>query len=148
MYKCIYERECKCSTVLIYLGLKTYNNAHYNNWKTATTTNPFYDYFNKTSITRKEQWTKCYHIRAGINTNMSLEAFIIYSSIFIWREKLIRGVDTCVHMLLKVARDKAFNRLLKWKRKNNTQITVINKSHNTSLKLSTTVLLTSSDTQW
>ena len=33
------------------------------------------DYFNKTYNKRKEQWTKCYHIRAGINTNMYFETF-------------------------------------------------------------------------
>ena len=43
--------------------------------QSSPSTQRFYDYFSKTYALRKKEWAKCYHAKAGVNTNMYLEAF-------------------------------------------------------------------------
>ena len=94
---------------------------------------------------RKEQWTKCYHI---INTNMSLESFHHLLKHISIKRKVNKRVVTCVHIFTKFPQVEALNRLLKMEKRKTTQNHWYQQKHNTSLKLSTTAILTSFDTQW
>ena len=83
--------------------------------------------------------TKCYHIRAGINTNMYLEAFHhVFKHIYM-KGKVSKRVDRCVHMLYKLQGMKVSTDLLKVEKGKTThKITDINKD---TIQLSNYLLL-------
>ena len=49
----------------------------------------------------------------GINTNMYVEAFHHTLKYLHMKGKLNQCVDKCVHLFMKIAKDKAFERLIK-----------------------------------
>jgi hypothetical protein len=109
----------------------------------------FYQYFNQKYVPRKHQWAKCFHLRAGINTNMYLEAFHYVLKYIYLNGKVNKRVDRCVHMLLKYARDKTFDRILKKEKgKTTAKITSINQRHKHSTSLSLSKVKQISDTEW
>ena len=55
----------------------------------------------------------CYRQGSFINTNMYVEAFHRVLKYIYLRGKVNRRVDTCVHALIKIARDKFFERTVK-----------------------------------
>ena len=74
---------------------------------------------------------------AGINTNMYVEAFHNTLKQVYMRGQVSRHVDKCLHLLLWMARDKAFNRLVKLEKgKTTNRLTVIHARHKASLELS------------
>ena len=90
----------------------------------------FGQYFVKTYMHRKRQWANCYRQKAFINTNMYVEAFHHVLKYIYLNGKVNKRVDKCIHTLLKITRDKTFERLIKMtKGKKTKKITEIHKRH-------------------
>ncbi len=95
-------------------------------------------YFATNYVSRKREWAHCYRRRSMINTNMYLDAFHRVLKHIYLEGKVNRRVDTCVHTLLKISRDKSFERLIKLsKGKNSNKHDNIRKRHKTSLEMTT-----------
>lgn len=79
---------------------------------------------------RAEEWAYCYRKDTNANTNMYVESFRnVFKSAYTKR-KANRRVDNLLHILLKIARDKAFERLINVEKKSNSKkLTEINKRH-------------------
>lgn len=70
-------------------------------------------YFEKYYASRPQQWAYCFRLGVGINTNMHLESFHkIIKHVYMGGLKA-RRLDRSVGVLLKIARDKQFERLIK-----------------------------------
>ena len=76
-------------------------------------TREFAKYFEKAYIARKEQWALCFCTGSGISTNMFVEAFHRVLKYDYLKGTVNRRLDTLVCILLRVAKDKAFDRLIK-----------------------------------
>ena len=75
------------------------------------TTRDFGNYFNSHYANRPQQWAYCYRKGLGINTNMYLESFHkILKHVYLEGRKGKR-VDRVIHALMRINRDKLFNRL-------------------------------------
>ena len=85
-----------------------------NEFKTCTTnnerTNCFAKYFKLEYSQHKRQCTTCYRKIVGINTTMYIEAFHKTLNYLYMKGKINWRVDKCVHLLMKIAKDKAFER--------------------------------------
>ena len=73
----------------------------------------FADYFECHYAKRKEQWATCYRKEASINTNMYVEAFHRVLKYVYLKGKVNKRLDNCIGILLKLARDKGFERIAK-----------------------------------
>ena len=74
---------------------------------------------------------------AGINTNMFVEAFHNTLKQVYMHGRVNRRVDKFLHVLLRLARDKAFDRLVKLEKgKTTNRLSVIHARHKASLELS------------
>ena len=73
----------------------------------------FAKYFKQKYSQHKLQCTTCYQKTAGINTNMYVAAFHHILKYLYMKGKINRSVDKCIHLLMKIAKDKAFERLIK-----------------------------------
>ena len=71
----------------------------------------FLKYFQKEYIQRIKQWAPYYRIATVVNTNMAVEAFHHSLKVCYFEKKQNRRVDTLLHVLLKIARDKVFERV-------------------------------------
>ncbi len=71
------------------------------------------DYFECHYAKRKEQWATCYRKEASINTNMYVEAFHQVLKYVYLKGKVNKRLDNCIGILLKLARDKGFERIAK-----------------------------------
>ena len=71
---------------------------------------------------------------AGINTNMYMEAF--HNTLkYVYMQGPVNRCDKCLHLLLQLARDKAFNHLVKWdKGRTINRLTFIHAWHKASLE--------------
>lgn len=72
----------------------------------------FLEYFQKEYISRLKQWAPCYRIATVANTNMAVEAFHHSLKICYMEKKQNRRIDRLLHILLKIARDKVFERVI------------------------------------
>lgn len=73
----------------------------------------FKNYFVSNYVPRKEMWAACYRKGVMINTNMALEAFHKVLKHTYLEGKKNKRVDALVSILLKMIRDKNFERLVK-----------------------------------
>ena len=104
--------------------------------KSSTTAN-FGKYFQTHYANTKEQWATCYRKDAFVNTNMYVEAFHKVLKYVYMKGRVNKRLDKCIFVLLKLARDKGFERLLKIEKGKNTErISMIRSRHQSSLKLS------------
>ena len=62
---------------------------------------------------RKKQWALYYRRKAGINTNMYVESFHQLLKYVYMKGIINKRVDKCIRLLLKIARDKGFECLIK-----------------------------------
>ena len=76
----------------------------------STETASFGDYFNTYYA---DQWAACYRKAAFINCNMYAEAFHHVLKYLYLKGTTNKRVDKCVHVLMRLARDKGFERLVK-----------------------------------
>ena len=112
-------------------------------------TRHFAEYFHTYYSLRKEQWAICYRRRSGINTNMHIESFHRLLKYVYMKGKVNKRVDKCIHLLLKIARDKVFERLIKLEKgKVSHRITTVRQRHKTSLEMSTELVKDVSDGLW
>ena len=72
-------------------------------------TREFAKYFEKAYVASKEQWALCFCTGSGISTNMFVEAFHRVLKYDYLKGTVNRRLDTLVCILLRVAKDKAFD---------------------------------------
>eukprot|EP00794_Sanderia_malayensis_P011705 gene11705-12923_t len=73
----------------------------------------FHAYFTEGYMKRPEQWATCFRAGTGINTNMYTEAFHNLLKGLYFQRKQNRRIDHLLCRLLKIARDKIFEGLIK-----------------------------------
>ncbi len=105
----------------------------------------FYTYFKTHYCSRIEQWASYNRVKSNINTNMFLEAFHRVLKVAYLNNKQNRRVDRLLTTLLKISRDKVFERFRKLEvGKPTHRICEINKRHKTAQEMqldnSTTVI--------
>ena len=76
-------------------------------------TQEFARYFTSTYVGRKQQWASCYRQNSIVNTNMHIEAFHCTLKYVYLGGKVNKLLDKCLHALLKISRDKSYERLIK-----------------------------------
>ena len=82
---------------------------------------------------RVKQWAPCYRSSTTVNTNMALESFHRVLKVCYLQKKQNRRIDYLLHILLKISRDKVFDRIQKTQKgKISHQISEINKRHRTA----------------
>ncbi len=102
----------------------------------SSVTCSFADYFDSYYVKRKMQWAACYRKKSFITTNMYVEAFHKVLKYVYLKGKVNKRLDVCIGTLLKLARDKGFERLIKLEKgKNSERIKMINVRHQSSMKL-------------
>ena len=70
----------------------------------------FYSYFLHNYCNRLQQWASCYRVGSTVNTNMFVEAFHrVVKTVYLLHKQNWR-IDNLLTVLLKIARDKAFER--------------------------------------
>ncbi|XP_022168117.1 uncharacterized protein LOC111032183 [Myzus persicae] len=108
----------------------------------------FKAYFQSTYVHRKKLWAACYRRQAMLNTNMVLEAFHKTLKHVYLKGKKNQRLDALLWHLLKVVRDKNFERLVKLC--NGGKVThfvnAINSRHRSALQASYKVIKISDDT--
>ena len=109
----------------------------------------FSDYFIKYYIPRKCQWAVCYRKGSRLNTNMYVEAFHRVLKHIYMKGTCNKRIDKCIHVLLKLERDKAFERLIKLEKgKISARLSVIRKRHLASQKLSSSLISVVNNNTW
>ena len=90
----------------------------------------FFRYFSAHYAGRTDQWATCERIGTVTNTNMHIESFHRLLKVVYLEGKHNRRLDRLLSILLKIARDKYFERVTKeHKGKNSHRIREINKRH-------------------
>ena len=96
----------------------------------------FQTYFQKEYASRVQEWAYAYRIDAEINTNMYVESFHRVLKIVYLDSKQNRRVDHLLAVLLRFARDKAFERIQKLEKgKSSHRIKEINKRHTSAKEM-------------
>ena len=99
-------------------------------------TKSFGKYFEKYYAKIKEQWAVCYRADSTLNTNMYVEAFHRVLKHVYMKGKVNKRLDKCIFILMTLARDRGFERLVKLEKGKNTErISQIKVRHQRSLKL-------------
>ncbi len=79
----------------------------------ATEHSRFFEYFRANYALRSDQWATWHRVGTIVNTNMHLESFHRLLKVVYLQGKQNRRLDHLISIVLKVARDKAFERLQK-----------------------------------
>ena len=74
---------------------------------------PMAEYFRRAYLNRTREWASCYRIGTKANTNMLVESFHRVLKDTYLERKQNRRVDHLLYKLLKIARDKAYEQLIK-----------------------------------
>ncbi len=97
----------------------------------------FFLYFQSFYTTRFDQWASAFRSRTTVNTNMFTEAFHRTLKVVYLQSKQNRRMDYLLTTLLKLARDKAFERFVKLEKgKTSHRICEINKRHKSAIQWS------------
>ena len=115
--KFVSDKEQKCQSYHTLYTLLDKSDLLFNVLKTCTDNNEstqcFAKYFKLEYSQHKHQCaTGCGKI-AGINTNMYVEVFHQILNYLYMKAKINGRVNKCVHLLMKIAKDKAFERQIK-----------------------------------
>ena len=70
-----------------------------------------FQYFENVHCSRCEQWALCHRKAAGIITNMYTESFRRVLKYVYMQGKINKRMDSIIHVPMKYARDKAFDRV-------------------------------------
>ena len=98
--------------------------------KIDSTESRFSKYFKDHYCNRLDQWASCFRVKTIVNTNMFLEAFHRTLKVVYMQQKQNRRVDFLLHTLLKIAKDKIFDRVIKLEKGKFThRVSEINKRH-------------------
>ena len=115
----------------------------------SSATQQFCNYFSVHYANRKQQWASCYRISAGINTNMYVESFHYLLKYIYMKGRMNKRMDKCINILLSLARDKAFERLVKLEKgKISGRIKTIQLRHQASSKLTAQLITESGNSKW
>lgn len=86
---------------------------------------------------------------ANINTNMYMESFHRTLKYVYMKGRINKRIDNLIHVLMKVSRDKAFERLCKLEKgKISGRLSTIRKRHRESEKMSFQSVTQNSNTEW
>ena len=108
----------------------------------------FLEYFQTNYCNRVNQWATHARCYTSVNTNMHIEAFHRLIKSVYFQQKQNRRVDALLNVLLKLARDKTFERLIKTEKGKLThRIADINKRHKSAEKMDECIT-TISHNQW
>ena len=95
---------------------------------------------------RTEEWAYCYRVYAPANTNMAVESFHRLLKIVYLEGKHNRRIDHLLSTLLRIARDKLYDRAIKIEKGKSThRICEINKRHHTAVELAKNVVVKKRD---
>ena len=90
----------------------------------------FCQYLQANYCNRPEQWAPCYRVGTPVNTNMAIEAFHRTLKVVYFNYKQNRRVDSLLSILLRIARDKVYEHLIKLEKgKSSYRVSEINKRH-------------------
>ena len=106
----------------------------------------FYEYFKQYYFFQKQLWAMCYRQQAGINTNMYVEHFHRILKYIYMKGVTNKRVDKCVHVLLKIARDKAIDQSTKGK--SSYRISVMKKRHAASFEMALDLIVPCGYNEW
>ncbi len=96
----------------------------------------FCRYFQNVYCKRVEEWAFCYRASTPFNTNMFVESFHRLLKVVYLENKQNRRVDKLLHTLLRIARDKAYERLIKMEKGKTThRVSEIHKRHQMAISL-------------
>ena len=96
----------------------------------------FCEYFQTYYAKRVEQWAYCYRVGTPANTNMCTESFHRLLKTVYFDGKQNRKIDQLLSILLRIARDKAYDKLIKdEKGKLTYRMKEVNKCHALALEL-------------
>ena len=99
-------------------------------WLMESEYDDFCCYFQSTYCKRVEEWAFCYRVGTPFNTNMFVESFHRLLKIVYLDGKQNRRIDRLLNILLRIARDKAYERLIKIEKGKTThRVCEINKRH-------------------
>ena len=102
----------------------------------SSTQQQFYAYFKAHYAHRTEEWAACLRCTTVVNTNMHIEAFHRLLKVVYLENKQNRRLDHLLFILLRLSRDKTFERIAKLhKGKNTHRISELNKRHRASSEL-------------
>ena len=105
--------------------------------KRSNDTKTFAKYFEIHYAYKKEQWASCYCRDATVNTNMYVEAFHRVLKYVFLKRRVNKRLDKFIYILLKFARDKGFERLIKFEKEISTErLSMVSARHKSNLKLS------------
>ena len=108
----------------------------------------FAAYFKANYSTRIMQWAPCYRHKTAVNTNMFLETFHRLVKV-VYLHKQNRRLDHLIVTLMKIARDKTFERLCKVEKgKNSHRISQINKRHKAAMQMKSSYSQLEDNTGW
>ena len=88
-------------------------------------TKEFCKYFTIHYRKRAKEWAACYCKAANINTNMYIESFCRTLKYVYFKDRVNKRIDNLIHILMKVSRDKAFDRLCKLEEKISARLVTI-----------------------
>ena len=109
----------------------------------------FLIYFQENYCTRIEQWATHARCYTPVNTNMHLESFHRLLKVVYFQQKQNRRVDALLNVLLKLSRDKAFERLQKLEKgKSSYRISEVNKWHKNAEQLDKESINELSNNHW
>lgn len=101
----------------------------------------FGHYFQTYYAKRNEEWAYCYRVGTPVNTNMSVEAFHRLLKVVYLEGKHNRRVDHLLSLLLRIARDKLFDRLIKLEKGKSTHRGgEINRRHRAAIEMIDTTI--------
>ena len=104
----------------------------------------FCHYFQREYSKSVEQWAPCYRAKCSVNTNMALEAFHRVLKVCYMERKQNRQIDFLLHVLLKISRDKVFERFIKMQKgKSSHRICEISKRHRSAVKMTPSEMILS-----
>ena len=112
-------------------------------------TEEFCKYFTIHYSKRAEEWAVCYRKAANINTNMYIESFHRTLKYIYFKGRVNKRIDNLIHILMKVSRDKAFERLCKLEKGEiSARLVTIRKRHLASTKLPLSLVTKQSQREW
>lgn len=109
----------------------------------------FASYFRTQYKTRCRLWAYCYRQFAGINTNMYLESLHKVLKHVYMQGKINKRLDTLLHLLFKLLRDKSFERFTRLIKGSSTEKNAeINSGHRNSKDIKKADISKTSEVEW
>ena len=132
------EKDIGKLNILLQQFLSFLNNDH----------STFLAYFQTEYVSHIEEWAYAYRYEAEINTNMYVESFHHVLKVVYLNSKQNRCVDHLLTVLLRFARDKAFERIHKLEKgKSSHRIKEINKRHRSAEEMMSSGILPIQDSE-